>query len=308
MGRDRTSEFLGLDDDPGSAAILASERTDPTAQRDPICGMEVTADQAAGRSAHQGRVYLFCSEACHRQFDTIVGLRREMGTAEPSPLVEPEAEAVARPLRVRVEGVAKTYVTYGLWPLVRRTPVLNGASLEVAEDDIAAIVGGNGSGKTTLMNIIAGILDRDAGTVEIRGRIGHCPQDPVLYEKLTVSETFRLFGVAYAMGPAAVQASKRELMESLDFGQYDSFRVDQLSGGTRQKLSLALALLHDPEVLLLDEPYSGFDYETYLRFWDLSEELAERGRAILVVSHFVQQRERFTRIYRVRDGRCERER
>ncbi len=61
-------------------------------------------------------------------------------------------------------------------------------------------------------------------------------------------------------------------------------------------------------MLLLDEPYSGFDYETYLRFWDMSEELAARGRSILVISHFVEQQERFHRIYRVRDGRCERER
>ncbi len=222
----------------------------------------------------------------------------------------PEARGRPRPgpLRVRVEHVAKTYVTYGLWPFVRRTPVLSDASLEVPAGEIVAIVGGNGSGKSTLMNIVAGVLDRDAGTVEVDGAVGHCPQDPVLYEKLTVGETFRLFGVAYEMTAEQTAARKAELLETLEFGQYDDFRVEHLSGGTKQKLNLALSLLHDPEVLLLDEPYSGFDYETYLRFWDLSEELAARGRAILVISHFVQQRERFGRIYRVQDGRCERER
>jgi ABC-type multidrug transport system ATPase subunit len=269
--------------------------------------MEIVPSEATGQSEHQGRVYFFCSDACQRQFDTIVGLRTAMGTVESVDEATP-AERSERPLAVRVQGVAKTYVTYGLWPLVRRTPVLVDASLEVERGDIAAIVGGNGSGKSTLMNIIAGVLDRDAGAVEISGRLGHCPQHPVLYEKLTVGETFRLFGVAYAMDPPQVAARKAELMDALEFGQYDEFRVDQLSGGTRQKLSLALALLHDPDVLLLDEPYSGFDYETYLRFWELSENLAGRGRAILVVSHFVQQRERFGRVYRVADGRCERER
>lgn len=275
--------------------------------RDPICGMAVDETETVGRRELRNRVYLFCSDACRRQFDTIVGLRTAMGTLEEPPATTSPA-ATDQATAVRAAGVAKTYVTHGLWPLVRRTPVLVDASLEVAQGDIAAIVGGNGSGKSTLMNIIAGVLDRDAGIVELAGRLGHCPQHPVLYEKLTVAETYRLFGVAYRMAPDRVEQRKAELMEALDFGRYDDFRVDQLSGGTRQKLSLGLALLHDPDVLLLDEPYSGFDYETYLRFWELSEELASKGRAIVVVSHFVQQRERFTRIYRVRDGRCERER
>ncbi|HEY5684093.1 MAG TPA: ATP-binding cassette domain-containing protein [Acidimicrobiia bacterium] len=285
--------------------LTIDHRVDPEL-RDPICGMVVDETRSAGRRELRGRVYLFCSDACRRQFDTIVGLRAAMAA--------PEVDAVPGPpvagelVAVRVQAVAKTYVTYGLWPLVRRTPVLVDASLEVARGDIAAIVGGNGSGKSTLMNIVAGVLDRDAGTVEITGRLGHCPQHPVLYEKLTVAETFRLFGVAYGMDPLQVGLRKADLMEQLDFGRFDDFRVDQLSGGTRQKLSLGLALLHDPDVLLLDEPYSGFDYETYLRFWELSEGLASKGRAIVVVSHFVQQRERFTRIYRVKDGRCERER
>ncbi len=277
-----------------------------TATRDPICGMELEPAAAAGSSEHGGKTYYFCSDACQRQFDVVMGLRAKMQAAPGAP---PEAHGrPAGPLRVRVEHVAKAYVTYGLWPFVRRTPVLSDASLEVPASEIVAIVGGNGSGKSTLMNIVAGVLDRDAGTVEIDGRVGHCPQDPVLYEKLTVGETFRLFGVAYEMTPERTEARKAELLETLEFGQYDAFRVEHLSGGTAQKLNLALSLLHDPEVLLLDEPYSGFDYETYLRFWDLSEELAARGRAILVISHFVQQRERFSRIYRVQDGRCERER
>jgi ABC-type multidrug transport system ATPase subunit/YHS domain-containing protein len=273
--------------------------------RDPICGMEVEPTSSSGVLEHDGRTYYFCSEACRRQFDAVMGLRESMQRTAVADVDRATAEAA---LRVQVEHVAKTYVTYGLWPPVRRTPVLSDASLEVPAGEIAAIVGGNGSGKSTLMNIVAGVLDRDAGAVAIDGRVGHCPQDPVLYEKLTVGETFRLFGVAYGMSPTQTGERKAELLEALEFGQYDDFQVAHLSGGTRQKLSLAVSLLHDPEVLLLDEPYSGFDFETYLRFWELSEELAARGRAILVISHFVQQRERFHRIYRVRDGRCERER
>lgn len=80
-------------------------------------------------------------------------------------------------------------------------------------------------------------------------------------------------------------------------------RADRLSGGTLSKLNLALALLPDPDVLLLDEPYAGFDWDTYLRFWDLVEARRSRGKSVLVVSHFVVDEHRFTRIVDVRDGR-----
>lgn len=197
------------------------------------------------------------------------------------------------------EHVSTAYVTRGLWPSARRNRVLTDASLEVPEGEIVALVGGNGSGKSTLMMIIAGVLDRDGGSVDIDGRIGYCPQTPV---KLTVEETFLLFGVAYGMKSDSIVRRRDQLMMTLEFGEYLDYRVEHLSRGTKGKLNLALALLHDPEVLLLDESYAGFDYETYLRFWDMSEELARGGRAILVITHFVEQRERFGRIYRVQGG------
>jgi ABC-type multidrug transport system ATPase subunit len=208
-----------------------------------------------------------------------------------------------RAVRIRVEHVAKTYTT-GLWPLVRHNEVLTDASMEVGAGEIAAIVGANGSGKSTLMTIIAGVLEPDGGQVYRNGGLGYCPQQPVLYDRLTVEETFRLFGVAYGMDDKLLARRKGELMDALEFGGYHDYRVEHLSGGSRQKLNLAVALLHDPEVLLLDEPYSGFDYETYLRFWEIAEELAGRGKSILIVSHFVEDEGRFDRIYRVRDGGC----
>lgn len=209
-------------------------------------------------------------------------------------------------IRLSVRNVAKAYIT-GLWPLRRRNKVLVGASLEVPAGEIVALVGANGSGKSTLMMIIAGVLSRDAGTVDIDGQIGYCPQYPILYEKLTIAETFRLFGVAYRMDAEQVETSASSLLNELEFASYRDERVEYLSGGTKQKLNLALALLHDPELLLLDEPYSGFDYETYLRFWELSKKIAARGHSILIISHFVQDTERFDRIYRLREGRGERE-
>lgn len=206
--------------------------------------------------------------------------------------------------RLRVDGVAKTY-TAGVWPFTKKNQVLTNTSLEVLRGEKVALVGANGSGKSTLMMIIAGTLSRDAGTINIDGRIGYCPQYPILYEKLTIDETFRLFGVAYSMGTERIEERELALLTELDFVRYRYYRVEHLSGGTKQKLNLALALLHDPELLLLDEPYSGFDYETYLKFWQLSDDIAKRGHSVLVISHFVQERQRFNRIYQIKDGKCE---
>lgn len=218
-----------------------------------------------------------------------------------------QLEASATP-RVVADHVAKAYVTHGLRPFTRRTQVLTEASLEVPAGEVVALVGANGSGKSTLMMIIAGMLSRDSGAVALDGELGYCPQHPVLYEKLTVAETFRLFGVAYGMDKTDVQSRAAELFSKLDFLSYEHYRVEDLSGGTKQKLNLALSLLHDPEILLLDEPYAGFDYETYIRFWGLARSMAERDRSILIISHFVEDQERFDRIYRVEEGRCERQR
>jgi len=209
-------------------------------------------------------------------------------------------------LRLKAEHIAKTYAT-GIWPLDRKNQVLTDASLQVRQGEIVALVGANGSGKSTLMMIIAGALSRDAGKVKINGTVGYCPQYPILYEKLTVDETFGLFGTAYNMPEQEIESRTSALLDELGFGYYRDYRIEHLSGGTKQKLNLALALLHDPELLLLDEPYSGFDYETYLRFWDMSESLAEQGHSILIISHFVQERERFDQIYRVEEGGCVRE-
>jgi ABC-type multidrug transport system ATPase subunit len=205
---------------------------------------------------------------------------------------------------LRVEGVRKSFKTGPPWHR-RRLDVLRGASLHVDGGELVGLVGENGSGKSVLMQIIVGLLARDAGTVERPSRLGYCPQVPLLWDKLTVDEHFGLFAEAYNLDDAAAAHSREQLLEELSFAKYLDYRVEDLSGGTRQKLNLALALLHEPELLLLDEPYAGFDWETYLRFWQMAEERRERGMGILVISHLLAERERLTRVYELRDGRCE---
>jgi ABC-2 type transport system ATP-binding protein len=101
---------------------------------------------------------------------------------------------------------------------------------------------------------------------------------------------------------ASPRSTARALVERLNFAHYSAARVATLSGGTQQKLNLTLALMHDPTVLLLDEPYQGFDWETYLRFWDLADELRGRGRAVLIISHLIFEHERFDQVYTLRGG------
>jgi ABC-2 type transport system ATP-binding protein len=185
-----------------------------------------------------------------------------------------------------------------------RVEVLRGASLEIGPGELVGLVGENGSGKTVLMKIIVGLLRRDGGELERHGRLGYCPQEPLLWDKLTVAEHFGLFARAYAMGMSEARVAQGRLLDELRFGPYAGYRVEELSGGTRQKLNLALALMHDPSLLLLDEPYAGFDWETYERFWEMAEARRSRGMAILVVSHLLSERDRLSRIYALRDGRC----
>ena len=185
-----------------------------------------------------------------------------------------------------------------------RRRVLAGLDLEAAAGEMVAAAGENGTGKTTLLRILTSDLRPDAGSVAIRGRPGYCPQTAVLDEALTVDQNVRYFQAAYGIGRTG---RAEALIERLGYAGCRDQRAGALSGGTRQKLSLTLALMHDPPVLLLDEPYQGFDWQTYLAFWEMAGELRDRGTATVVISHLVFEQERFDRICHLRDGRIEQE-
>ncbi|HEY2789539.1 MAG TPA: ABC transporter ATP-binding protein [Gaiellales bacterium] len=178
--------------------------------------------------------------------------------------------------------------------------VLQGVDLDVEAGSLVAVVGENGAGKSTLLQILAGTLAPDAGTVLLRGAIGYCPQEPVLNGALTVAQHLRYFAAAHAL-----MSFRRadELLQTLGFSTYRDSIVDELSGGTRQKLNLTLALMHDPDVLLLDEPYQGFDWETYQRFWGLVDDLRQTGKAVVVITHLVFEEERFDQLVELKAGR-----
>jgi len=229
-----------------------------------------------------------------------------MGTRTAIPAIAEHMSAGGKPPDaplLTAAGIEKSY-RRGIWPTRREDQVLRGVDLELYPGEVAGLVGENGAGKSTLMKILVGALAPDAGSVTRTGRLGYCPQEPVVYERLTCDEHFELFGHAYGMTPAQERRSRRNLYAALGFERYASTRAGQLSGGTLAKLNLGLALLADPAVLLLDEPYSGFDFDTYLKFWDLVAQRRNSGRSVLIISHFVTDEERFDRIVTLRGGKA----
>ncbi len=201
---------------------------------------------------------------------------------------------------VDASALAKEYTSP--IPFTRDVSVLTGADLTVREAEIVGIVGENGSGKSTLMQVLVGALDADSGTVTIDGTAGWCPQETLVYDRLTIRETFEFFGTAYGMSDAEIAEATEQLAERFGFTEFLDYRVDHLSGGNQQKVNLGVAIMHDPDVLFLDEPYTGFDWQTYLEFWELTEDLTAQGTAIVIISHFVSERERFDRICELKDG------
>lgn len=201
------------------------------------------------------------------------------------------------PPLLSAQGIAKAYGRF------RRHHVLREVSFTVAPGALVGIVGENGAGKSTLLKILAGELRPDQGHVQLEGVLGYCPQEAILNDTLSVAQHLEYFAAAYDIHDLR---RADELVTQLAYRQYRHAPVATLSGGTKQKLNLTLALMHDPRVLLLDEPYQGFDWETYLRFWDLAAELRARGCAVLIISHLLFDQQRFDALYQLREGRLER--
>jgi len=166
--------------------------------------------------------------------------------------------------------------------------VLQNVSLTVRAGERIAIVGENGAGKTTLMRICARLLAPDAGKLEIDGRVGYCPQIPGLHDLLTPDEHLALFSPAMGLTRGEGIARGRELLAEFGFPSGDhGAQIRHLSGGCQQKLNLTLALLGGARLLLLDEPYQGFDHGSYMNFWDHVSRWSRQGIAVIVVTHML---------------------
>ncbi len=210
-------------------------------------------------------------------------------------LREPLAEVPSFGKSVDVAGACQLSVS-GVCKRYGRMHVLEDVHLDVAAGEVVALTGENGAGKSTLMKICAGLIRADSGTVRVAGRIGYCPQAPGLFELLTADDHLVMFGRGAGMGRAESIARGRAILEEFDYPIEERSVTRDLSGGTRQKLNLALALLTDPAVLLLDEPYQGFDRGTYVNFWDHCQRWRDEGKSVVVVTHMLAELERVDRV------------
>lgn len=180
--------------------------------------------------------------------------------------------------------------------------ILNDISFAIGPRTLNAVVGENGAGKSTLLKILIGELSVDKGNVILDGKAGYCPQSPLIFSMLTVEENFRYFASAYGLSNHYLKAKRDELMDQLGFKKYLHYQVEHLSGGTQQKLNLALALLHGPDILILDEPYSAFDMATYQHFREMMFQLKDQGKCILLVTHLLNDAERFDQVFTLKEG------
>ncbi|MEU5401409.1 ABC transporter ATP-binding protein [Streptomyces sp. NPDC005963] len=201
-------------------------------------------------------------------------------------------DAPHRALALTLRGVSKRYGS---------TTALDDVDLDIAEGEIVGLLGHNGAGKTTLMSLVAGLLRPDAGEIEVLGvssvrdprrarrGLGLAPQELGVYPPLTVRHNLRFFAEMAGLRGKEVRRRIEEVAEPLGLASLLDRRVSHLSGGEQRRVHTAMALLHRPRLLLLDEPTAGVDVETRARLIDFVREMAAAGTAVCYSTHYLAE-------------------
>ena len=184
------------------------------------------------------------------------------------------------------------------------TVAVNGVGFEIAAGETYGLLGPNGAGKTTTVSMLCGLLDRDAGDIVVAGdrmvpgatrakaHIGYVPQDIALYPDLTGRENLRFFGRLYGLSGADLDRRVDGMLDTVGLAERARERVDHYSGGMKRRLNIAAGLLHDPKVLVLDEPTVGVDPQSRNAILESVAELAKSGMAVLYTTHYMEEAER----------------
>jgi ABC-2 type transport system ATP-binding protein len=195
---------------------------------------------------------------------------------------------------LRLEQVQKRYGT---------TIAVDGLSLDVRRSEVLGLLGPNGAGKSTTVSLAVGLLSPDAGRVEIAGvgdprrpavraRLGVAPQALALYETLTGEENLRFFGRVYGLTGGALTRRVREGLEFVGLSDRARDRIQHYSGGMKRRLNLAAALVHEPELVLLDEPTVGVDPQSRHQIFENILALKRQGRTVIYTTHYMEEAER----------------
>jgi len=169
---------------------------------------------------------------------------------------------------------------------------LRDAGFSVKPGELLAVVGPNGAGKTTMLGILAGIIEPDAGEVTVAvGEVGWVPQQAALYRRLTVAENLRLF--SRLEGVSDPDGRVEAMLEQTGLADRRDDQVSELSGGNQQRINIAIGLLAEPNVLLLDEPSAGLDPGQRIRLWEFVAGLAKSGTAVVYSTHQIEEGVRY---------------
>ena len=192
---------------------------------------------------------------------------------------------------------------------------VNNLNFQVVRGEILGLLGPNGAGKTTTVRMMACLLKPTSGKILVDGydavkepekvkqEIGYMPQRFSLYEDLTVVENLGFYGKIYGLSSMECERKARELLEFVELSSFGNRLAGKLSGGMKQRLLLACALLHEPELLILDEPTAGVDPPLRRRFWEYFRELNKKGVTLLITTHYMDEAENCTRIGIMNNGK-----
>jgi len=205
---------------------------------------------------------------------------------------------------IRFDGVTRRYAAVA---------AIDRLSFDVREGEMFGLIGPDGAGKTTTIRLAGGLLRPDAGTIRIFGRdpvadhraitgeVGYLSQRFSLYGDLTIDENIAFFAEIHGVG--RYEAARDRLLEMTQLAPFRARRADHLSGGMKQKLALACTLVHEPRLLLLDEPTTGVDPVSRREFWKLLSEFRARGLTIVMATPYLDEAERCARVALLHEGR-----
>ncbi len=199
---------------------------------------------------------------------------------------------------IKIRAVKKQYITeQGV------KEALKGISFDIAQAEIIGLLGVNGAGKTTLSSIIAGIIQRSSGDVihqeasiyedlaQYKRLIGYCPQKPNLDLTLSLEDNLFFAGRYYGISREILKERIKHLMDQFDLNEYAKAKAMVLSGGYRQRFLIARTLVHQPQLIILDEPTVGLDPHIRHELWQLIAQLREQGVSILLTTHYIEEAE-----------------